>query len=121
MLLIKELYHWKVDMQIITLKVLGEQSQSENKNLYLKDFESLLVVFGYFVCSHQLNVVAISRVADNVILQESSFKYRNPQDITKEDPSVQVLALINIRNSRIQSIHSCSAVRVTVIKEYYVC
>lgn len=45
--------------------------------MYLKDFEPLLVVFGYFVCSHQLNAVAISRVADNVILhRESRFKYR---------------------------------------------
>lgn len=46
--------------------------------MYLKDFEPLLVVFGYFVCSHQLNVVAISRVADNVILhKERSLKHRN--------------------------------------------
>lgn len=66
--------------------------------MYLKDLEPLLVVFGYFVCSHQLNVVAISRVADNVILhRERSFqeKVQELPGSTNKGPGVQGLAQSN--------------------------
>lgn len=37
-------------------------------NMYLKDFESLLVILGDLVCCHQLDVVAVTGVTHNVIL-----------------------------------------------------
>lgn len=68
--------HYKIKILTIASNVFFWKKPLENiLNLYLKDFEPLLVVFGYFICFDQLNVVAVSRVANDVILhRESSFK-----------------------------------------------
>ncbi len=48
------------------------------KNLYLEDFESLLVILGDFVHSDQLSVIAIAWVSHDVVLhRENSLCERN--------------------------------------------
>lgn len=44
-------------------------------NLYLEDFESLLVILGNFVRSDQLDVVAVARVAHYVVLHREKGLY----------------------------------------------
>lgn len=57
--------------------------------LYLKSFESLFVILGDFVRSDQLDVVAITRVAHNVILQRRKSKQK--RDIVKAGTQIRCI------------------------------